>query len=88
LFSDLLEDLYESPHTSDPVTVAVVYFSTRIQMELQIDSDLVSIRSKVRRLRAALVSRCIQRNQHSSGRPGLPILPEQRLVRLPAIWWC
>ena len=51
-----------------------------ILMELQIDNDLVSIRAKVRRLRAALVSRCVQRNQHSSGRPGLPILPEQRLV--------
>jgi hypothetical protein len=43
--------------------------------------EIVEMREKVRRLRERLVNRCMQRCQENSGRPSLPILPEQRLVR-------
>ncbi|GAX76354.1 hypothetical protein CEUSTIGMA_g3800.t1 [Chlamydomonas eustigma] len=42
--------------------------------------EIVEMREKVRRLRERLVNRCMQRCQENSGRPSLPILPEQRLV--------
>ncbi len=67
--------------------IQVVQMRSKVEAALQFASCYNSLAAtpshasmQVRRLRERLVTRCMHRTEANTGRPSIPILPEQRLV--------